>query len=74
MPSLWESVWDSVFREGVNSPTHNFMNMAFYCLFGTLLLLLIATRGNLHVAALLFLSLGLFLAINWYVRARLSTI
>lgn len=62
-----ERVFDNIFHEGVNSQTHNVMNWVFYGLFVTLVLLLIVTGGNIHVAALLLLSLALFLSINWYV-------
>ncbi|WFD31657.1 hypothetical protein MSPP1_002696 [Malassezia sp. CBS 17886] len=67
MDSVLAGVWESVFHEGVNSPTHNVMNVAFCALFLTLLGLLVATGGNGHVIALLFLSAGLFLAINWFI-------
>lgn len=69
MSSTLQGVWDSVFEGGVNSPTHRLMNLSFFGLFGTLLLLLILTGGNLHVVALLALAVGLFLSINWCVCA-----
>ncbi|KAI8072798.1 hypothetical protein BC940DRAFT_330254 [Gongronella butleri] len=42
------------------------MFYAFYALFATLGLMLIVTGGNLHVLALLILSISLFLAIRWF--------
>lgn len=63
--SALESVWESVFQEGVNSPTHRIMNMAFYGLFITLSGLAIASGGNGHVLALLVLSVCLFMSVNW---------
>lgn len=68
--SALESVWESVFHEGVNTPTHRIMNMAFYGLFITLIGLLLASGGNGHVLAFLVLSVCLFMSVNWYV-ARL---
>ena len=67
MASLLESVWEGVFTEGVNTPTLRLMNAAFYALFATLLALLFLTWGNVHVLALLVLSLALFFSVNWYV-------
>ncbi|WFC96192.1 hypothetical protein MBRA1_002848 [Malassezia brasiliensis] len=65
--SALESVWESVFHEGVNSPTHRIMNMAFYGLFITLTGLLLASGGNGHVLALLVLSVCLFMSVNWFI-------
>ncbi|ORY94765.1 ER protein Pkr1-domain-containing protein [Syncephalastrum racemosum] len=43
------------------------MYYAFYLLFATLAGMVIATRGNIHVIALLFLSIILFVTIRWFV-------
>lgn len=69
-----ESVWESVFHEGVNTPTHRLMNMAFYGLFITLTGLLLALGGNGHVLAFLVLSVCLFMSVNWYVLRSLRFI
>ena len=69
-----ESVWESVFHEGVNTPTHRLMNMAFYGLFITLTGLLLASGGNGHVLAFLVLSVCLFMSVNWYVTRSLRFI
>lgn len=63
--SALEGVWESVFSESVNTPTHRVMNMAFYGLFFTLMALAIGSGGNVHVLALLGLSVCLFLSVNW---------
>ncbi|WFD48639.1 hypothetical protein GLX27_003309 [Malassezia furfur] len=65
--SALESVWESVFHEGVNTPTHRIMNMAFYGLFITLIGLLLASGGNGHVLAFLVLSVCLFMSVNWFI-------
>lgn len=62
-----ENLLDNIFHEGVNSTTHELMNWIFYALFASLSTLLLASGFNLHVVALLVLSIGLFLSINWYV-------
>lgn len=63
--STLEGVWESVFHEGVNTPTHRVMNLAFYGLFITLVGLLLVSGSNGHVMALLLLSVGLFVSVNW---------
>ena len=69
---LWlEKVLDSIFEEGVNSATLNFMNYVFYALFAVLTTLFLGSGLNLHVLALLLLSIALCLATNWYVCTRL---
>lgn len=64
---MLQGVWDSVFEGGVNSTTHRLMNLSFYGLFATLTVLALVTRGNVHVIALLVLSAGLFVSVNWCV-------
>ncbi|KAI9285693.1 ER protein Pkr1-domain-containing protein [Umbelopsis sp. AD052] len=44
------------------------MYKAFYALFFTLFLLLIGTSGNLHVLALLIISICLFLSVRWFIN------
>lgn len=63
--SALESVVESVFHAGVDTSTHRVMNGAFYALFATLACLALLSGGNGHVLALLALSLGLFLSVNW---------
>ena len=76
MPGSFESwlekVLDSIFQEGVNSATLNFMNYTFYALFAVLTTLFLGSGLNLHVLALLLLAIVLCLATNWYVCARNS--
>ena len=64
---MLQGVWDSIFEGGVNSTTHRLMNLSFYGLFATLAVLALMTRGNVHVIALLVLSAGLFVSVNWCV-------
>ena len=74
MPGSFESwlekVLDSIFQEGVNSATLNFMNYTFYALFAVLTTLFLGSGLNLHVLALLLLAIALCLATNWYVCAQ----
>ena len=53
MPGSFESwldkVLDSIFQEGVNSATLNFMNYTFYALFAVLTTLFLGSGLNLHV-------------------------
>ncbi|CAO3682253.1 unnamed protein product [Umbelopsis ramanniana] len=44
------------------------MYKAFYALFFTLFLLLLGTHGNLHVLALLIISICLFLSVRWFIN------
>ncbi|KAI8577211.1 hypothetical protein K450DRAFT_253428 [Umbelopsis ramanniana AG] len=44
------------------------MYKAFYALFFTLFLLLLGTNGNLHVLALLIISICLFLSVRWFIN------
>jgi len=71
MPGSFESwlekVLDSIFQEGVNSATLNFMNYTFYALFAVLTTLFLGSGLNLHVLALLLLAIVLCLATNWFV-------
>ncbi|AXA48860.1 uncharacterized protein MRET_0089 [Malassezia restricta] len=71
MPGSFESwlekVLDSIFQEGVNSATLNFMNYTFYALFAVLTTLFLGSGLNLHVLALLLLAIALCLATNWFV-------
>lgn len=69
--SWLEKVLDSIFEEGVNSATLNFMNYVFYALFAVLTTLFLGSGLNLHVLALLLLSIALCLATNWCVCTTL---
>ncbi|KAI9313602.1 ER protein Pkr1-domain-containing protein [Dichotomocladium elegans] len=42
------------------------MFYAFYMLFATLAIMVVMTRGNIHVIALLLLSICLFITIRWF--------
>ncbi|OZJ05856.1 hypothetical protein BZG36_00862 [Bifiguratus adelaidae] len=65
---LIADIMDSIMRPGY-TPTSivRLMDYTFYALFVTLLLLVFATSFNIHVCALLLLSVALFLTIKWYV-------
>ncbi|RKP25966.1 ER protein Pkr1-domain-containing protein, partial [Syncephalis pseudoplumigaleata] len=61
-------LWTSIFTPGANSQLLLAMNVSFVALFLSLLFLLLATGGNGHVFALLFIAMGLFASVQWFVR------
>lgn len=63
--SLATSIFDSLFQPGLNTPTRNIMNFAFFGLFITLGALAILTHGNGHVLALFAISVALFASVQW---------
>ncbi|KAJ3102371.1 hypothetical protein HDU96_009656 [Phlyctochytrium bullatum] len=66
-PSLLEEVWLSIFTPGVNGRVQFFMDMCFYALFASLILLLIASEMNPHVIFLTVISVCLFASVKWFV-------
>lgn len=64
-PSLFQDIISSIFTPGTNTGLIQAMNYSFYALFVTLLGMLWLTSGNLHVCALLALSVGLFVSVKW---------
>jgi len=58
-------VVDSIFTPGTNAGLIKAMSFSFYALFATLATLVYATEGNLHVCALLALSVALYGSIRW---------
>lgn len=69
MSSTLKDIVDSIFTPGTNQGLLRAMNASFYALFATLAALLVATRGNVHVVALLTLSVALWASIKWCVLA-----
>lgn len=72
MASTLRDIVDSIFTPGTNEGLLRAMNWSFYALFATLSALLVATRGNVHVVALLTLSVALWASIKWCVRAGVA--
>ncbi|GAA5915746.1 hypothetical protein JCM8208_005658 [Rhodotorula glutinis] len=66
MSSTLKDIVDSIFTPGTNQGLLRAMNASFYALFATLAALLVATRGNVHVVALLTLSVALWASIKWF--------
>ncbi|TNY19775.1 ER protein Pkr1-domain-containing protein [Rhodotorula diobovata] len=66
MASTLRDIVDSIFTPGTNEGLLRAMNWSFYALFATLSALLVATRGNVHVVALLTLSVALWASIKWF--------
>ncbi|KAM0793459.1 hypothetical protein ACM66B_000902 [Microbotryomycetes sp. NB124-2] len=64
--SVLQDVISSIFEPGTNSGLIKAMSYSFYSLFVTLFGMLVLTKGNLHVLALLVLSLGLFASVKWF--------
>jgi hypothetical protein len=63
--SFTQSLFDSLFQPGLNTPMRRAMDACFCALFVVLAGLAFVTGGNPHVFALLGLSIGLFLAVHW---------
>lgn len=62
---MLNDIVDSIFTPGTNSSLINAMNYSFYGLFITLFGMLYLTSGNIHICAMLVLSVGLFISIKW---------
>ncbi|SGY31463.1 BQ5605_C002g01232 [Microbotryum silenes-dioicae] len=65
--SMLQDVIASIFEPGTNSGLVQAMSYSFYALFVTLFGMVVLTGGNIHVVALLVLSLGLYASIRWSV-------
>ncbi|GAA5896441.1 Pkr1p [Sporobolomyces salmoneus] len=63
---MLSDVVSSIFTPGTNSGLIQAMSYSFYALFVTLFGMVLLTGGNLHVVALLALSIGLFVSIKWF--------
>lgn len=63
-PSFINSLIDSLFQPGLNSPARVVMHRAFAALILVLLSLLIVTQNG-HVLALLAIALGLWGSVAW---------
>lgn len=68
---MLNDIIDSIFTPGTNSNLINAMNYSFYGLFLTLFGMLYLTNANIHICAMLVLSIGLFISIKWYVNSTL---
>ncbi|SCV68732.1 BQ2448_853 [Microbotryum intermedium] len=66
---MTQDVIASIFEPGTNSGLVQAMSYSFYALFVTLCGMVLLTGGNLHVVALLVLSLGLYASIRWIADA-----
>jgi hypothetical protein len=66
MSAFLTDLFQSIFTPGPTPTLLVATNVAFACLQGVLLLLLVATY-SIHFAILSFLSAGLWWAINWFV-------
>ncbi|GAA6047819.1 hypothetical protein JCM3770_004658 [Rhodotorula araucariae] len=66
MSSTLRDIVDSIFTPGTNSGLLRAMNASFYALFATLFGMVVLTRGNGHVCALLALSVALWASIKWF--------
>ncbi|GAA5940287.1 Pkr1p [Sporobolomyces koalae] len=64
--NMLTDVVNSIFTPGTNSGLIQAMSYSFYALFVTLFGMVLLTGGNLHVVALLVLSIGLFVSIKWF--------
>ncbi|GAA5859795.1 hypothetical protein JCM5296_003643 [Sporobolomyces johnsonii] len=64
--SMLSDVVSSIFTPGTNSGLVRAMSYSFYALFATLFGMVLLTGGNVHVLALLALSVGLFVSIKWF--------
>ncbi|CDS07513.1 hypothetical protein LRAMOSA01462 [Lichtheimia ramosa] len=66
--SLVDDIVQSVMTPGYTATgVIKLMFYAFYMLFATLATMVVMTGGNLHVVALLLLSISLFLTIKWFI-------
>ncbi|PWN38069.1 uncharacterized protein FA14DRAFT_159814 [Meira miltonrushii] len=66
--SFLESVFDSLWQPGLNTPMRRVMDMSFMGLFFVLFTLIFLTNFNIHVIALFCISIGLFLSIHWFLN------
>lgn len=66
-PGIFSDLVNSIFTPGTNSGLVAAMNYSFFALFATLFGMLVLTRGNGHVLAMLGLSVALWASIRWCV-------
>ncbi|KAJ1922287.1 N(alpha)-acetyltransferase 20, NatB catalytic subunit [Mycoemilia scoparia] len=65
---ILNDVYQSIFQPGeVNDGVLKVMNGAFIGLFVILSLLVYGTGGSWHVIALLFIAVGLFVSVQWFI-------
>ncbi|KAJ3041916.1 hypothetical protein HDV00_008425 [Rhizophlyctis rosea] len=64
--NIVEEIWESIFTPGVNERVRSVINMCFVGLFLSLGSLAIATKGNIHVLALMGIAGGLFFSLQWF--------
>ncbi|GAA6026130.1 hypothetical protein JCM11491_000887 [Sporobolomyces phaffii] len=64
--NMLSDVVASIFTPGTNRGLIQAMSYSFYALFATLFGMVLLTGGNVHVVALLALSVGLFASIKWF--------
>ncbi|KAE8213964.1 hypothetical protein CF327_g2590 [Tilletia walkeri] len=67
MPSFVDNVLEGIMQPGATPSTVHMMNYSFFALILTLSGMAVLTSGNLHVLFLLFVSVGLWASINWFV-------
>ncbi|KAI8148226.1 ER protein Pkr1-domain-containing protein [Fennellomyces sp. T-0311] len=66
--SLADDIVQSIMTPGYTaSGVIKLMFYAFYVLFATLFAMIFITGGNIHVIALLVLSICLFITIKWFI-------
>lgn len=61
-----EGVVSSIFEPGTNPQLVRAMRYSFFALFATLAGMLVLTRGDWHILAMLVMSLALFVSMTWY--------
>ncbi|KAM0756028.1 hypothetical protein T439DRAFT_351757 [Meredithblackwellia eburnea MCA 4105] len=63
---ILQDVLESIWTPGTNTGLIKAMNYSFYSLFIVLFGMVFLTNFNLHVCALLTLSVGLFFSLKWF--------
>jgi hypothetical protein len=73
MTAFVTSLWESVFTPGPTPVLVKAMNLSFFALFALLIPMTYFTQ-NIHVFLLTILSVGLWVAMQWYSPASKKTV
>eukprot|EP00455_Lapot_gusevi_P037109 TRINITY_DN4139_c0_g1_i3.p1 TRINITY_DN4139_c0_g1~~TRINITY_DN4139_c0_g1_i3.p1 ORF type:complete len:123 (+),score=34.37 TRINITY_DN4139_c0_g1_i3:32-370(+) len=66
MAGFVEDVVVGIFKPGTNAATFQFLNYVLVALFFSIVSMIVTGSGSYHVWVLLFLAVGLFASVNWF--------
>ena len=63
---MFQGIVDSIFKPGINNSVRLFTCLVFILLILVLFGMLFLTNFNIHVIVMLFLSIGVFVSLCWF--------